>query len=100
MGLGDGVFDDRAIYHATDLKVGLFTSTDGFSSKAFGKKGIGMRRVVITGLGITSCSDSKQIPTESLDEVAQVLKQINVWWNLGCVAKSQDQLILIFRTYR
>ena len=32
MGLGDGVVrvDGRAIYHATDLKVGLFTSTDGF----------------------------------------------------------------------
>ena len=32
MGLGDGVVrvDDRAIYHATDLKVGLFMSTDGF----------------------------------------------------------------------
>lgn len=32
MGLGGGVVrvDGRAIYHATDLKVGLFTSTDGF----------------------------------------------------------------------
>lgn len=32
MGLADGVVrvDGRAIYHATDLKVGLFTSTDGF----------------------------------------------------------------------
>ena len=32
MGLGDGVVrvDGRAIYHATDLKVGLFTSTEGF----------------------------------------------------------------------
>ena len=32
MGLGDGIVrvDGRAIYHATDLKVGLFTSTDGF----------------------------------------------------------------------
>lgn len=32
MGMADGVVrvDGRAIYHATDLKVGLFTSTDGF----------------------------------------------------------------------
>ena len=32
MGLGDGVVrvDGRAIYHAIDLKVGLFSSTDGF----------------------------------------------------------------------
>ena len=32
MGLGDGIVrvDGRAIYHATDLKVGLFMSTDGF----------------------------------------------------------------------
>ena len=32
MGLADGVVrvDGRAIYHATDLKVGLFTSTEGF----------------------------------------------------------------------
>ena len=30
MGLGDGIVrvDGRAIYHATDLKVGLFMSTD------------------------------------------------------------------------
>ena len=32
MGLADGVVrvDGRAIYHAKDLKVGLFTSTEGF----------------------------------------------------------------------
>ena len=32
MGLGDGIVrvDDRPIYQATDLKVGLFMSTDGF----------------------------------------------------------------------
>ncbi len=32
MGIGDGVMevDGRAIYHATDLRVGLFTSTDSF----------------------------------------------------------------------
>ena len=32
MGMADGVVrvDGRPIYHATDLKVGLFTSTEGF----------------------------------------------------------------------
>lgn len=32
MGIGDGVMevDGRVIYHATDLRVGLFTSTDSF----------------------------------------------------------------------
>ena len=32
MGIGDGVMevDGRAIYHANDLRVGLFTSTDNF----------------------------------------------------------------------
>ena len=32
LGIADGVMlvDDREIYHAKDLRVGLFTSTDNF----------------------------------------------------------------------
>ena len=50
LGIADATVsvDGRDIYSAEDLRVGLFTSTDGFWE-------FPMRRVVITGMGIVSC---------------------------------------------